>query len=228
MEQIKVGDTVRVSRNAQEIFAYGLNPLWFTEESTVVELMCFDYALITLDADNHLAAKLDIPTRHLVRVKTNAEPNEPTIKVGDRVRIKPGFAECLRDLPEEYSHMPFEIIHVNDSSAIAKGYGQSIYLPLCQYELIEPKEPTGISDKIESVSEETANELSDKIEAYVKVMLNIADDFDWQRYEADLAKELAVKMADRHMDNIPSEVGAYVVSVAKSVVKNLKKTAPCE
>ena len=45
---------------------------------------------------------------------------------------------------------------------------------------------------------------------------------NWQRYEADLAKEIAVKLSKPN-ENKPGYVADYAVSVAKAVVENLKK-----
>lgn len=44
---------------------------------------------------------------------------------------------------------------------------------------------------------------------------------NWQRYEADLAKEVALKVANKF--NAPHEAAEYAVSVAKSVVEGLKR-----
>lgn len=49
------------------------------------------------------------------------------------------------------------------------------------------------------------------------------DDTDWDAYTADLAKEIAVKITNKKMDNNPLDVAKYAVSVAKAVVENLKK-----
>lgn len=45
----------------------------------------------------------------------------------------------------------------------------------------------------------------------------------WDAYTADLAKEVALKVANKKMDNHPEEIGAYAVSVAKAVVEELKR-----
>ncbi len=45
---------------------------------------------------------------------------------------------------------------------------------------------------------------------------------NWQRYEADLTKEVAVKLSKPN-ENKPDYVAEYAVSVAKAVVENLKK-----
>lgn len=59
----------------------------------------------------------------------------------------------------------------------------------------------------------------EKSHTYEVTVDNVA--MDWQRYEADLAKEIALKVANKFND--PKEAAEYAVSVAKAVVENLKK-----
>lgn len=60
----------------------------------------------------------------------------------------------------------------------------------------------------------------EKYHTYEVTVDNVA--MDWQRYEADLAKEIAVKLSKPN-ENKPGYVADYAVSVAKAVVENLKK-----
>lgn len=46
-------------------------------------------------------------------------------------------------------------------------------------------------------------------------------DFDWQRYQADLAREIALKVANRYND--PEETAEYASKAAKQIVKRLKE-----
>ena len=66
-------------------------------------------------------------------------------------------------------------------------------------------------------------EISELMEGYCKAFADIADNFDWDVYTADLAKEMAVKIVNKHMDNNSNEVGEYAVSVAKAVVEGMKR-----
>lgn len=59
----------------------------------------------------------------------------------------------------------------------------------------------------------------EKYYTYEVTIDNVA--MNWQRYEADLAKELALKVANKFND--PKEAADYAVSVAKSVADGLKK-----
>ena len=60
----------------------------------------------------------------------------------------------------------------------------------------------------------------EKYYTYEVTVDNVA--MDWQRYEADLTKEIAVKLSNPN-ENKPGYVADYAVSVAKAVVENLKK-----
>lgn len=298
MEQIKVGDIVRVSEDAPKMYLNSKNNL-FKYHVCKVEEVDGDSAKIRY-TDIGVDSQLAIPTKYLIKVNTEpkyskgdkvriscayddgeiwdkvmhgriatvkssyrsteniimykfdecirdfsehwlepyTEPEEPTIKVGDRVRIKPDVAKCLPSLLEPFKHLPFEVMAVGDGFITAECYGRYVYLPSPQFELIQPKEQPkesfdGISEETASgladatkadaeMSEETANKLSDMIEARRRTMRIIEDSFDWQRYEADLARDIAMKIVNKHMDDSPEMVGAYAVKVAKEVVENLK------
>lgn len=139
------------------------------------------------------------------------ESNAPKFKVGDRVRnVKSDL--CGIALSIEHG-----IVEVGIPYDKEKRYWNTDIV-----ELFEPTEQTEAQKKpYEGISEETANEISNMLEAYAKALSGIADPFDWQRYEADLAKELALKVANKYDD--PKEAAEYAVSVAKAVVEGLKK-----
>lgn len=61
----------------------------------------------------------------------------------------------------------------------------------------------------------------EKYYTYEVTIYNMA--MNWPRYEADLAKEIALKVTNKKMDNLPKEIGEYAVSVAKAVVEGLKR-----
>lgn len=267
MNEIKAGDIVRVSKDAQKGSAYSLNPLWFTEESTVVELMGFDHALITLDVNNHLAAKLDISIKHLTKVNAEpkfikgdkvrincayedgevwdkiihgriatvkssyrnaeniimykfeegirdfaehwlepyTEPKEPTIKVGDKVRVISAYNPQTRALLNSVG----EVIDMNDSSGCYVLFHHTqAWICKTSLELIaQPEQPT---------------EKSNFGRIAIPVEADLADTF-WDAYAADLAKEIAVKLSDPSK-NIPSEVADYALRVTKLIVNDLKES----
>lgn len=144
--------------------------------------------------------------------RSQIEPyTTPTIKVGDRVEElisrKSGIVLGIRG--------DIVVVGIPDDK-------EKHYRHIDSVELASPTELTEAQKKpYEGISEETANEISDKLEAYAKALSSIADSFDWQRYEADLAKEVALKVANKFY--YPEQAAEYAVSVAKTVVEGLKR-----
>lgn len=163
-------------------------------------------------------------------IEPYTEQKEPTIKVGDKVAIKQDVAKCLPSAFEPYKYMSFEVTSIHKGFITAEGYGQSVSLPSFQFELIQSK---SIADKIDNISEETANNMARMLEDTQRHINDIANSYvvtedavgitldKWWQYEADLAKEIALKVANKYND--PKEAAEYAVSVAKAVVENLKK-----
>lgn len=66
-------------------------------------------------------------------------------------------------------------------------------------------------------------ELKVCIFAYMKIMnRNNSSGIDWLRYEADLARDIAVKAVDCAFDRRPEKVAEYAVKIARSVVEQLR------
>lgn len=82
------------------------------------------------------------------------------------------------------------------------------YWHIDSVELVEPMEQTE--------AEKKPNIGSIKI----PVEVDLTDSY-WDAYTADLAKEIALKVANKFND--PHEAAAYAVSVAKAVVDGLKR-----
>lgn len=135
-------------------------------------------------------------------------PTAPTIKAGDRVRCKnpirlanstdDDFIGTVTDA--EYGWFR---VHMNNG-AIFQTYHES------DLELVQPTEQTE--------AEKKPNVGSIKI----PVEVDLSDSY-WDAYIADLAKEIAVKVVNKHMDSNPKEVGKYAAEVAKAVVEGLKR-----
>ena len=73
-------------------------------------------------------------------------------------------------------------------------------------ELVQPKEQAEKKPNIGSIT--------------IPVEVDLTDSY-WDTYTADLAHDLALKVANKYSD--PKEAADYAVSVAKAVVENLKK-----
>jgi hypothetical protein len=155
------------------------------------------------------------------------EPTAPTIKVGDRVccynalHLKGSKKEDCMGYVTSITDMGITI--QLDKGGLVLVYHES------DLELVQPKEQTEAEktnpDNLKKIAEEWANEVSNAIEEYgdamCKIHIEAQNEAYWEAYTADLAKEIALKVANKYSD--PKEAAEYAVSVAKAVVENLKK-----
>lgn len=212
--KIKVGDKVRVSKDAPKMY-------YPKEEDGIVMEIEGEDALIKSESSGmpHCSPfwVLAVPTKYLIKV--DAEAKEPKFKVGDKVKV---------NLPRSIRHNTIGtvVFAYASGNAVNVDFGDDNEPIYCDCDCLEPyTEPTEQTEAekkpYDGISEETANEISNMLEAYAKALSGIADSFDWQRYEADLAKEVALKVANKYND--PEQAAEYAVSVAKAVVEGLKK-----
>lgn len=212
---IKVGDKVRVREDAPKLYELYTYPIWRYESK--VENLEGEIAVIKPSKSEIPGARCIIPFKYLVKVEE--EKKAPKFKKGDKVKV---------NLPRSIRHnrIGTVVFAYASGNAVNVDFGDDDGLVYCDCGCLEPyTEPTEQTEAekkpYDGISEETANEISDMLEAYVKALSGIADSFDWQRYEADLAKEVALKVANKF--NAPHEAAEYAVSVAKAVVERLKK-----
>ena len=161
------------------------------------------------------------------RLYPYTEPTAPTIKVGDVVRCKSplrlknstddDFIGTVTDAENGWF-----IVHMNNGAVFQTCNAVDL-------ELVQPTEQAEEVARIRQLEAELDEfrkaELDrvlhpEKYHTYAVTIDNVA--VDWQRYEADLAKEVAVKLSKPN-ENKPGYVADYAVSVAKAVVENLKK-----
>ena len=220
--EIKQGDKVRVSEKTPiEYNPHGeYAPL--SVINSVVRCVVNDYAMCEpIWDDGAIQTPFLIPTKYLVKVDAEAK-----IKLGDMVRVKGNLHEpfCLdADLHLEIPNIPphavsqkeWKVISVEDRRDCAghiytlRSGDSFIYnIPEDCVELIEPTEQTE--------AEEKPNIGSIKI----PVEVDLTDSY-WDAYAADLAKEIALKVANKYND--PEQAAEYAVSVAKAVVEGLKR-----
>lgn len=136
-----------------------------------------------------------ISTKYLIKIGT--EPTAPKIKVGDRVRnVKSDL--CGIALKIEHG-----IVEVGIPYDKERHYWNTDIV-----ELFEPTEQTEAEKKpnIGSIT--------------IPVEVDLTDSY-WEAYTADLAKEVALKVANKYND--PGQAAEYAVSVAKAVVEGLKR-----
>lgn len=126
------------------------------------------------------------------------EPTSPKFKVGDRVR------NVKSDLCGIALNIEHGIVEVGIPYDKEKHYWNT--------DIVELFEPT----------EQTEAEKPNVGSITIPVEVDLTDSY-WDAYTADLAKEVALKVANKKMDNHPEEIGAYAVSVAKAVAEGLKR-----
>lgn len=155
---------------------------------------------------------------------------EKGIKVGDRVRVSEDAPRIYTDgwrFDWRNSDSRVGIVEEDDAAIYPDDSGEEELTIPCKYLVkvdTEAEEDARIRQKEAELEAFSKSELDrvlypEKYHTYEVAVDNVA--MDWQRYEADLAKELALKVANKFND--PKEAAEYAVSVAKSVVKNLKE-----
>lgn len=202
--EIKKGDIVRVSKDAPELYTMYGQTDWESIESTVEKI---DGDAAEIKHLNELSDEFDfiaIPIKYLVKVDAEAKEAKFKYQVGQKVILHfyggevSTITEAFRDggVWNKYKvkMLPNHVWNENE---------------LDPY--IEPAEQT------------EAEETKTKGDTLTfPIAFDLSDGY-WDAYTADLAKEVALKITNKHMDEKPEDVGAYAVSVAKAVVKNLKK-----
>ena len=210
-EEIKVGDKVRVSKDAPEMYFFGCN---YDNSVCKVILVDRDNAVITQVKNGSFA----IPTKYLIKV--DAEAKEPKFKKGDKV-LYLGVQYIVEDMSDVDGW----------KYLISRGCGGFITCVAERFidPYTEPKAQTEAEktnpDNLKKIAEEWANEVSNAIEEYgdamCKIYVEAHNEAYWEAYAADLAKEIALKVANKY--SVPKEAADYAVLVAKAVVENLKK-----
>ena len=199
---IKVGDKVRVRKDAPRVYLRD----WCKAVEYDVYAVDGDAAIITYGYQ-----EIAIPLKYLVKV--DAEAKEAKFKKGDRVKFKTiDELQKVKDKSFQWMLAMFAseeatITAVEDNGFYRVDIGPSI--GGINDDMIECKvEPTE-ADKKPSVGSIT-----------IPVKADLTDSY-WDAYAADLAKELALKVANKF--NAPKEAAEYAVSVAKAVVEELKR-----
>lgn len=196
--EIKVGDKVRVREDAPKIFSLG----WYGCISNVVyigdgcaKIECRDCVLV-------------IPLKYLIKVEEEAK--EAKFKRGDKVVRKPPFAEKVLTVLGYDDKMPY-MVKVGDGKYI----NERSLEPYA-----EPTEDEIVRQREAEFNEFAKEELDrvhhpEKYTTHEVTIDNVA--MDWEKYTADLAKEIAIVYAKQKRDV------RMAVRDAKAVVEELKK-----
>lgn len=232
--EIKVGDKVRVSKDAPRIYTPDWVDAMFDLVLKVTEVEDGNAMVKFAKRTQYITVLTTIPTKYLVKV--DAEAKEAKFKVGDRVRVCSKDAERYRHVGTVIEVYPSGCVDVDFGDGYAGGrYYHSRFLE----PYTEPTEEVNLQDATASELRDLANHgvpVGDEVKRRIKerdekpnvgsitilVEVDLTDSY-WNAYTADLAKEVALKITNKHMDGKPEDVGAYAVSVAKAVVEGLKR-----
>lgn len=149
------------------------------------------------------------------------------IKVGDKVRVSEDAPRMyLRTMSTKFLGAECEVFEIIDGNAAIASGRDYIAIPLMYLVKVDPdaEEDARIRQKEAELEAFRKSELDrvlypEKSHTYEVTVDNVA--MDWQRYEADLAKEIALKVANKYND--PKQLTEYAVKCAKAVAEGLKR-----
>lgn len=203
---IKQGDKVRVSKDIPQFYRRYNSYRVFEVEHQVVDI---EDGIALLDS---IPSKYvtTIPCKYLVKVGGEYKPK---FKKGDKVRFKKVYT----------------VVSVDDGQVFIDSAGNHIDED-CLELYTEPTEQAEEDARIRQIEAELDEfrkaELDrilhpEKYYTYEVTIDNVA--MNWQRYEADLAKEVVLKTVNSASDRRPSAIAEYATDIAKAVVEGLKR-----
>lgn len=192
--EIKVGDKVRLSSKLPKIYERFGARIAPEHECKVIEI---DEGMALLD---YVPAKYVFlfPLKYLIKVEEKKEP-EYKYQVGQKV--KSAYANEILTIKERCGRVSHDNVYKVEEYAYTWN----------ECELQPCTEPTEQTE-----AEKKPNVGSIKI----PVEVDLTDSY-WDAYTANLAKEIAVKVANKYSD--PKQAAEYAVKVAKAVVEGLKR-----
>lgn len=230
--EIKQGDKVRVSKDAPELYTMYGQTDWESVESTVEKIDGDAAEIKWFNENSDEYDYITIPTKYLIKV--DAEAKEAKFKCGDKVRIL-----SLHGRPTPDKGAVDVIAHINIGNReqmyylekhyhCAFGFSESDLEPYTKPTEAEKESNVGsikipVEVDFKEVAKEYAEAMSNAIREYGDALckhgtfIRMVDDL----YKRDLAKELALKVANKF--NTPHEAAEYAVKVAKEVVEGLKR-----
>lgn len=237
--EIKQGDTVRVSKDVPTSYLLRINRNNLYAYYKVYDIEG-DMAFINLYPKGlslrDLTSDIVIPTKYLIKVEDEAK--EAMYHKGDRVKFKNIYElqkvkdKSFRWMLVMFASKEATITAVEDNGFYRVDIDPSVggindAMIECKAEPTEhteAEEDARIRQKEAELEAFRRSELDrvlhpEKSHTYEVTVDNVA--MDWQRYEADLAKEVALKVANKYTE--PKETAEYAVKVAKAVVEGLKR-----
>ncbi len=209
--EIKQGDKVRVSKDAPELYTMYGQTDWESIESTVEKI---DGDAAEIKHLNELSDEFDsiaIPTKYLVKV--DAEAREPKFKKGDKVRYIGDVHEHKGEIFVIDGDIFFNDYYKQWQASSIKTTPTEVW-GICNVPLSDLEPDTQPTEQTEAEKKPNVGSIK------IPVEVDLTDSY-WDAYAADLAKEIALKVANKFND--PKEAAEYAVSVANVVVEGLKR-----
>ena len=200
--EIKVGDKVRVRKDAPRVYLRD----WCKAVEYDVYAVDGDAAIITYGYQ-----EIAIPLKYLVKV--DAEAKEAKFKKGDRIKFKNIYElQKVKDKSFRWMLAMFASKEATITAVEDNGF----------YRVdIDPSIGGINDDMIECKVEPTEAEKKPNVGSIkIPVEVDLSDSY-WDAYTADLAKEIALKVANKY--NGPEQAAEYAVKVAKAVAEELKR-----
>lgn len=158
----------------------------------------------------------EYPEDSLTLIQPYIEPTAPKFKVGDRVKFKNIYElQKVKDKSFRWMLVMFASKEATITAVEDNGF----------YRVDIDPSIGGINDdiiecKVEPTEQTEAEKKPNVGSITIPVEVDLSDSY-WDAYAADLAKEITLKVANKHND--PKQAAEYAVSVAKSVVEGLKR-----
>lgn len=245
--EIKQGDKVRVAKDIPQFYLEYNSYRMFEIEHRVVDVNMEDgFALLDSIPPKFTTI---LPTKYLVKV--DAEAKEANVKIGDKVvvhypsgdrigRIKEVMLDCTYDIDfgggctgHNITRSQIELytapkIKVGDRVRNVKSNECGIVLNIRNGVIevgipyVKPKRywSTNIVECVEPTEQTEAEKKPNVGSIKIPVEVDLTDSY-WDAYASDLAKEVALKVANKFND--PEQAAEYAVKVAKAVVEGLKR-----
>lgn len=215
--EIKVGDKVRVREDAPTSYLLRIkrNNLYayykvYDIEGEMAFINLYPKGLSLRD----LTSDIVIPTKYLIKVEEEEkEAKEAKFHKGDRVKFKNIYElQKVKDKSFQWMLAMFASKEATITAVEDNGF----------YRVdIDPSIGGINDDMIECKVEPTEAEKKPNVGSIkIPVEVDLTDSY-WDAYTADLAKEIAVKVANKYSD--PKQAAEYAVKVAKAVVEGLKR-----
>lgn len=222
--EIKQGDTLRVSKDAPKIYV----PVSFwTEGNSIVEEIYEGNAAICYES-NYADFRIVVPIKYLlvnvngVWKKPKAKPKR-TRKVDAEAKVKCGDAVLAMKTDQISPSSRAETFRRNVSivTKIKDGIASLLFIDK-HGENHHARTAVEFLQKVDSEpTEQTEAEKKPNVGSIkIPVEVDLTDSY-WDAYTADLAKEVALKVANKY--NGSKEAAEYAALVAKAVVEGLKR-----